>query len=226
MATGESSWKAMGSPGAIPPPTFDTLRRGHDPAQALEYVRRLTERLLVLELEVCRLHGELAQRELPAEHTLSSYDLYEDAGTRVADLVRTFDRDVERLRRDTEWEAGHLVAEARAEAERIRYEAQKMRREVEIEGDLTLTQARSEADRIRLDSQRGVEEASMQAAKARRDAQEFTKLLTGLATRRDALLAELRKIRDRMVSTVADLEATLEGAPQPADVVIVEPVEA
>jgi cell division septum initiation protein DivIVA len=226
MTAWESSWTPSGT-GSIAPPSFGTVRRGYDPAQVLEYVKRLTEHLLGLESEVRRLQGELGQRGGPAEQTPSSQDPYENVGARVADLVRTFDQDVERLRRDTESEASRVIAEAKAEAERIGEEAQRMRRDVEVEVDLILTEARTQADRIRLESQGKAEEARIQAAEALRDAQkEADKVLLGLASRRESLLGDLKTIRDRMLSTAGDLEATIQGAVPSDGVVIVEPAEA
>jgi cell division septum initiation protein DivIVA len=232
MDAGETSWKPSGSADSIPPPSFGTVRHGYDPAQVLEYLKRLTDHLLGLESEVRRLQDELgapdpAPMAPAAEPAITGQDPYESVGARVADLVRAFDQDVERLRRDVEVEASKVVAEARVEADRIREDAQKVRRDAEGDAEVLLAQARSEADRIRLDTQAGAEEARVQAAAAFRDAQrEADKVLSGLGSRREALLAEMRMIRDRMVSTLGELEATLQEAAPAGDVVIVEPAEA
>jgi regulator of protease activity HflC (stomatin/prohibitin superfamily) len=46
-------------------------------------------------------------------------DPYDTASARVADLVRMFDQDVERLRAEAEAEVERLLADARTESERL-----------------------------------------------------------------------------------------------------------
>ncbi len=199
MATWESGPTPSATAGSLNPPTFATVRRGYDPAQVLEYVTRLTDRLDDLATEVRRLQGELSRRDVaPKEQAPTGQDQYEGVGARVADLMRAFDQDVERLHQDAEAEAGRIVAEASAEA-----------------------------DRIRLDAQSKAEDVRLQATEALREAQkESDKVLSSLASRRQALLGELRAIRDRMLGTTRDLEATIEGASTDDQVVVVEDAEA
>lgn len=224
MATWESGLTPSAAAGSISQPTFATVRRGYDPAQVLDYVTRLTEHVEALKSEDRRLQAEFGPRDaVPEEQAPTGQDPYESVGTRVVDLMRTFDQDVERLRRDAEAEAGRIVAEAKTQAERIHQEAEKLRREVEVEGERILAEARTEADRIRLDAQGKAEEVRVQAAEALRDAQrESDKVLSGLASRREALLDELRAMRDRMLDTTRDLEATIQGGRAGDQVVIVE----
>lgn len=228
MATWESGLTPSAAAGSFDRPTFATVRRGYDPAQVLEYVTRLTDHLDALATEVRRLKAELGQRAVaPEEQAPTGEDQYEGVGARVADLMRTFDRDVERLHEDAEAEAGRIVAEARSEADRIQQEAERSRGEAAAEVERVQAEARTEADRIRLDAQSKAEDVRLQAAEALREAQkESDKVLSSLASRRQALLGELRAIRDRMLGTTRDLEATIEGASAEDQIVVVDDAEA
>jgi cell division septum initiation protein DivIVA len=200
MANWESAMAAPADAGSLSMPTFATVWRGFDPDQVLEYVRRLTDQLDALEADVRRLQGELSQRDADEEEQApTAHDQYEGVGARVADLMRTFDQDVERLRQDAEDEAGRIVAEAKSEADRIQKEAERSRGEAAAKAEQVEAEARTEADKI----------------------------LSSLASRREGLLDELRVIRDRVVHATRGIEATIEAATSTeAQIVVVEDAEA
>lgn len=198
MATQESGTPPLATAGSLNLPTFATVRRGYDPDQVMEYVTRLTDHLDALKTEVRRLQAELSQRDVtPEEQAPTAQDEYDGVGARVADLMRTFDRDVEKLRQDAEAEAVRIVAEAKSEADRIQREAERLHAEAEAKADRVLAEARTEADKI----------------------------LSSLASRREGLLDELRVIRDRMVDTTRGIEATIEAGVRDQVVVLGEPGE-
>jgi cell division septum initiation protein DivIVA len=214
MATWESGLPPPATAGSLNLPTFGTVRRGYDPDQVLEYVTRLTDHLDALETEVRRLQAELDQRDVaPKDQAPTDQDQYEGVGARVADLMRTFDQDVEKLREDAKAEAGRIVAEARSQADRIQQEAERSRGEAAAKAERVQAKAKTEADRIRLDAQSKAEEVSLQAAEALGEAKkESDRVLSSLASRHEALMEELRVIRDRMVDTTRGIEATIEAA--------------
>ena len=228
MATQESGTPPLATAGSPNLPTFATVRRGYDPDQVLEYVTRLTDHLDALKTEVRRLQAELSERDVaPKEQAPTARDQYEGVGARVADLMRTFDQDVERLHQDAEAEASRIVAEARSEADRIHQEAQRLKGEAGAKAERVQAKARTEADRIALDAQSKAEEVRLQAEEALREAQkESDKVLSSLASRRQAMFGELRDMRDRMLSTAKDLESTIERASAEDQVVVVEDAEA
>jgi len=208
-------------------PTFATVWRGYDPNQVLEYLGRVADHVQDLENQVRKLDSELreARRQDMALQDLgpASQDPYEIVSARVADLLRTFDQDVQRLRGEAEAEAAHIVAEANAEAERIDQAVEDLRRQTEAERNRILAEARAEADSIRLDAQSKAEEVRALAERALRDAREAAdRAVSTLASRRDALLRELQAMRDRMFDTARDLEAAIEGAAVADQLVIVE----
>jgi len=178
-------------------PTFATVWRGYDPNQVLEYLGRVADHVQDLENQVRKLESEVreARRQGAASgHGSAAEDPYEAVSARVADVVRTFDHEVERLRQDAELEADRILAEARADAERLRLDAQGKAEEVRGIAERTLRDARREAEQV----------------------------VSDLTARREALLAQLRGIRDRMLDNVGHLEATIEGEPAGDQVVIVE----
>jgi cell division septum initiation protein DivIVA len=227
MATWESGLPSSATAGSLNLPTFATVRRGYDPDQVLEYVTRLTDHLDALATEVRQLQAELSQRDVAQEEQASgAKDEYEGVGARVADLMRTFDQDVERLRQDAETEAGRIVAEARSEADRIQHEAERSRGEAAAKAERVQAKAETEADRIRLDAQSKAEDVRRQAEEALREAKkESERFISSLASRREALMEELRVIRDRMVDATRGIEATIEDALRDQIVIVGEAPE-
>jgi cell division septum initiation protein DivIVA len=224
MATQESGPAPSATAGSLNLPTFGKVRRGYDPDQVLEYVTRLTDHLDALETEVRRLQGELSQRVADEEErAATARDEYQGVGARVADLMRTFDQDVGKLRQDAEAEAERIVAKATAEADRIQHEAEKSRGEAEAKAERVQAKARTEADTIRLDAQSKAEEVRQQATEALAEAKEESdRVLSSLASRHAALMEELRVIRDRMVDTTRGIEATIEAGGKDQVVVVGE----
>jgi cell division septum initiation protein DivIVA len=224
MATQESGTPPLATAGSPNLPTFATVRRGYDPDQVLEYVTRLTDHLDALKTEVRRLQAELSQRDVTLEEQApTAQDEYEGVGARVADLMRTFDQDVEKLRQDAEAEASRIVAEAKSEADRIQKEAERSHGEAAARAEQVETKARTEADKIRVDAQSKAEDVRLQAAETLREAKrESDKVLSSLASRHEALMEELRVIRDRMVDTTRGIEATIEAGVRDQVVVVDE----
>lgn len=188
MGTWEPDLSSSATVGRIRQPTFGTVFRGYDPNQVLEYLSGVADHVEALESNVRKLESQLKEAHrrngVLSDQGLPSQDPYDTISARVADLVRTFDQDVERLRAEAEAEVDRLLAEARTEAERLRLDGQDKVAEMRAEAERTLRDARIEAD----------------------------KALSGLASRRDALLHELRAMRDRMLDTAKDLETTIEGS--------------
>jgi len=106
-----------------------------------------------------------------------------------------FDQDVARLRAEAEAEVERLVTDARTQRERL------------------LADARTEAERSRLDAEDEAAETRAQAERTLREARgETHQALLALTTRRDALVNDIRMIRDRILATAKDLETTIEGS--------------
>lgn len=150
-------------------------RARHEHAQArreLEELRR--------EFEQVRRELEEARRErdsaIPPEP-----DPYEVVSEHVMDLVRGFDRDVERVGRKARLEASTILAEARSEAAKVRMSAQNDERAARVEAERLLGEARDEAESVRAE----------------------------LAPLREWTLGQAQAIRDRMRISLLELDRIL-----------------
>ncbi len=200
MASGEATFNppssSAQSSGERPQPVFDTVRRGFDQDQVLEYLKGVAELVETLQSRVKELESELTEARRQKDEIAQgapvegAADPYEALSARVTDLMRTFDQDVDRLRREAQLDADRVRGEAMVEAERTRSEA------------------KGEADRVRSEVQ-GIEaDARVHAERLIREAREESdRILGDSKTLREAALSEFRIMRDRMAKAVRELEA-------------------
>lgn len=127
MATAEASSTALTEP------AFRTVRRGFDPEEVRAHLDRVANEVRDLESRLRQREADLQQArgERDTAGDVATPDPYNGVSTHVADLLRGFDHDVERLR-----------VKSAAEAERIQTEAR-------VQAQMELVKARLEADRIR-----------------------------------------------------------------------------
>jgi DivIVA domain-containing protein len=202
-------------------PRFKTVKRGYDPSQVLEYLTRVADRVQALEGRVreleSELDGALQQRgEAPETQTHEHVDPIDVVSAQVAELMKSFDRDVGRLHQDAEVEAERIVDEARIEAERIEVSARGLREQTQTEAAGVLDEAKSEADRIRLDAHNQAEEVRTAAARMMQDARdEAERDLSGLKADREGVLTELQVMQDGLVATVSQLAAIVRSGSGP-----------
>jgi cell division septum initiation protein DivIVA len=225
-----SSWEPETTPGAATNPTsepgFTLVRRGYDPGQVSEHLRNVSARMRVLDNRVSELESELehvrgqGQTSQVAE---APEDPYEVMSGRMAEVVRTLDQDVERMREEAEEEATQIVDEAKAEAERESRDIQTLRENAMKEVDGMLAEATAEADRIRVDAQATAEDLRAEAERALEDAQkQADAALSELTDRRNALVAEMRTLHDRMLDSASRLEPIMAAEQADDEVVVVE----
>ncbi len=209
MASGEATFTPP-SGDDRPQPVFDTVRKGFDSNQVLEYLKRVADLVDTLETRVKQLESELEEARRQRHEALEGRpaeggaDPYEALSARVTDLMRTFDEDVDRFRREAQVEADRIRGEAMVEAERIRNEA------------------KGEADRVRSEVQ-GIEgDARAHAERVVREArEEADRILGDSKTLREAALNEFRIMRDRMAKAVRELEAITQTEEPEADRLVV-----
>ena len=132
--------------------------------------------------ELHRVRSELeeARRERQTEPA-EAHDPFEVVSDHVMDLVRGFDRDIERVRTKAQLEASSIVAEARTEAAKARL---AVRREEQA--------ARAESDRI-------LAEAKQEAASVRAE----------LGPLREVTLSQAQAVRDRLRVSLVELEGLM-----------------
>jgi DivIVA domain-containing protein len=198
MGTWEPDLLPSATAGRNRQPTFATVFRGYDPNQVAEYLSGVADHVEALESNVHQLESELKEARhqgTAVRDTVGDQDPYDGISPRVADLVRTFDQDVERLRAEAEAEVQRLLADARTESERL------------------VADARTDAERTRLNAQDEADQARAEAERTFREARIASdQALSTLVARRDALVDELRAMRDRMLDTAKVLETTIEGS--------------
>ena len=111
-------------------PKFNTVKRGYEPAQVLEYLSKIADRMQALESQVKELGSQLERANQERDEAVavvsSAPDSYEQVTSRVADLMVGLDRDVARLRSEAEADAAKIREEAQTEAQRIQAEAGEM----------------------------------------------------------------------------------------------------
>jgi len=157
-------------------PQFTRVLKGFDADEVEEFLEQMAHRIQSLEKA---LQDMREQRDAAQRRYASVKDeAYRHAASRMADVLRTADLQAERLRTESEDEATHRVAEATKQGEQIRFEAQTEAQRLRQEGASILRLAQAESERV----------------------------LGGLAARREAMIAEMGVIRDRMNGVLEQLE--------------------
>jgi cell division septum initiation protein DivIVA len=225
-----SVWEPERTPGAdvnsIDEPRFPIVRRGYDPGQVTEHLKGVAGRMRVLEDRVSELESELDRegpQDQPSQPTAAPEDPYALMSGRMAEVVRSLDQDVERMRQEAEAEARRIVDEAKAEAERGSRDIEKLHKKAKVETDGMLADATAEADRIRVDAQATAEDLRAEAERALEDAKEQADAaLTELTDRRDALVVEMRTLHDRMLDSANRLELIPDAEGAADEIVVAE----
>lgn len=193
---------------------FQQVRRGYSPDEVNAHLRLVAEHIADLETRIQQLDAQLAERQQSAG--ADAGDPYDVVAARIADLVRSFDEDVARMRLDAEAEVDRILQEAREQAERTRQEAQAEVDRLQQEAETVRQQAEADAARIISDV---TERSQRLIADAQQEAEES---VAGLRSRRDALVEDLSQINQWLDETSGRLGAILERA-TPKDSVVVEP---
>ena len=197
-------------------PSFKVVRRGFDQEEVLAHLRLVRARLSDLESRLDRAQHDLrgqdqARRnleqarndlersraeveELRQERDTSSADRdpLEGVSEHVMELIRVFDREVERSRGRAELVSSGIVAEARTEAAKKRIEALVAEREARALIERLLGEAQDEAANIRAE----------------------------MVPLRDWTLSQAQAIRDRMRISLLELEAVMPSEPDEDPVIV------
>jgi DivIVA domain-containing protein len=196
------TWRVPVNASSVLRTDFQQVRKGFDPDEVTAHLGRVAEHVADLETRIQELESKLdRQQALP---DAQAADPYEIVAARIADLVRTFDHDVERLRADAQTEADRILREARADAERSEREAQALRQQAEVDASRVVSEVTDQAERLLAD--------------ARGEAEE---VVSGYRSHREALLHDLGQIGEWLTTTSSTLTAVLEGA-STQEVVVVE----
>ena len=210
-------------------PRFEKVLRGYDPQAVTTFVRAMLGRIRELEGQMIDLNAQLAGTvaggaKMPGAGLTGSQDRYATFSEHVADVVRAFDQDVERIRNEAETQAARILEGAKAQAEARMRETDERRQTAASDVQRMVTEARAEADRVRLDAQAKAEEITAKAERALDDARRrATEQLSDLEGRRASMVTEIRSLRDRLLTAAGTLDAGL--GDRPSDGVITVPDE-
>src|SRR5918911_550514 len=166
MSSTELDLPVLVTPEQIRRREFVTTRRGYDVEQVRDYLEQLSRQVEQMEgmLRTAKLQAGAAERAQSGPRL----DPYQQLSERFAEVLRTTDREADRIRREAKDEADRILREARADADRVRLDAQ------------------SKAEQARDDAERALREAKSQADRT----------INGLATRRDALVEQLAAMQE------------------------------
>ncbi|MGZ4152224.1 MAG: DivIVA domain-containing protein [Actinomycetota bacterium] len=180
MSSTELDLPILVTPEQIRRREFVTTRRGYDVEQVRDYLEQLSHQVEQMEtmLRTAKLQADAAERARSGPRL----DPYQQLSDRFAEVLRTTDREADRIRREAKEEADRVLREARTEADRIRLDAQSRAEQAREEAERAVREARSHADRT----------------------------ISGLATRRDALVEQLAAMQERLIDVAHELEAAIE----------------
>jgi chromosome segregation ATPase len=198
-------------------PSFRIVRKGFDQEQVLGHLRLVGQRVSDLESRLDRAQRDLQQARVGLEQSQRDRDQtrrkvdelrqkidssppprrdpYEGMSEHVLQLVREFDRDVELLRGKADLESRRLIAEARTDAANKRIEAMEAEKETRALAERVLKEARDEAANVK----------------------------EQLAPLREWTMSQAQAIRERMRSSLLELDAVMaDGADQEPVIVVGE----
>jgi DivIVA domain-containing protein len=190
MSSTELDLPVLVTPEQIRRREFVTTRRGYDVEQVRDYLDQLARQVEQLEslLRSAKLQADAAERA----RTGPRKDPYDQLSERFAEVLRTTDREADRIRREAKDEADRILREARADADRIRLDAQSRAEQAREEAERALREARTQADRT----------------------------IAGLATRRDVLVEQLAAMQERLLGVAHELEAAIERPDDDAELLV------
>jgi vacuolar-type H+-ATPase subunit H len=198
-------------------PSFKIVRRGFDQEQVLGHLRLVRARVSDLEsrldraqrdqkdleqartdleqaqIDLEKARGEVEELRRERDSVSADRDPYEGVSEHVMELVRGFERDVDRSRGRAELVASGIVAEARTEAAKKRIEALVAEREAREQVERLLGEAKDEAANIRAE----------------------------IAPLREWTLSQAQAIRDRMRISLLELEAVMPSGSDEDPVIVV-----
>jgi hypothetical protein len=174
---------------------FTVVRKGFNPDDVIVHLGRVAEYVADLEATIADRQAQLRERDRARPSDEAARDqAYESTAARIADLMRTFDRDMERLRAESASQAEARLAEAHANAERIDAEATNLRAEAEAEAQRVVREATEQAVGVRAEAERSAQES-----------------LGTLYARREALIESVRRIREGLARTAEAVDGVLRG---------------
>ena len=160
-------------------PQFTRVLKGFDTEEVEAYSRQMASRIESLEQAL----EEMREQRDSAQRRYASVkeEAYRQAAARMADVLRAADQQAEKIRRESEEEATQRVADAIQQAEQIRLQAEADAHRMRHDAEKSMTLAQTEVERV----------------------------LGGLAARREAMIADMMVIKDRISALFGQVESTI-----------------
>jgi cell division septum initiation protein DivIVA len=160
-------------------PQFTKVLKGLDPDEVQAYVGQMASRIGSLEQAL----EEMREQRDAAQRRYASVkeEAYRQAAARMADVLRIADQQADKIRRESEEERTRRLADTIQQADQIKREAE------------------ADVHRMRQDGQQGLRMAQAEAER----------VLGGLAARREAMVADMVVIKDRVNGLMEQLESTI-----------------
>jgi cell division septum initiation protein DivIVA len=182
--------------------SFEIVRKGFNREQVTAHLQLVGKRISDLQTRLDRATRDLRTTQADLERSRNGSDearggVDRGVSEHVIELVREFDRDVELLRTKADLESQRIVAEARTEAANKRIEAVGSVREARAQADRLLQEARADAAEIRAQ----------------------------LKPLRELTLSQAEALRDRMKTSLMELEAFMAVRVGEAPIVVGEAQE-
>ncbi|MET1012148.1 MAG: hypothetical protein ABWY83_07185 [Actinomycetota bacterium] len=186
---------SSGAPETVPAPEFNTTRRGFDQAQVNDYIGRMTERLRGVEEKMRKLRSEADQAYQQRDSALRERD----------SALRERDSALPERSSTEEEQVSSRVMELMVAVNR---DIERLRGEAQGEAEHILARARSTASRMRSEAEETRSAADLAAAQAREEAE---RSVADLASKRNAMVTDLRLSFARSLDTIADLASSIGG---------------
>ena len=160
-------------------PQFTRVLKGLDPDEVQAYVGQMASRIGALEQAL----EEMREQRDAAQRRYASVkdEAYRQAAARMADVLRIADQQADKIRRESEEERTRRLADTIQQADQIKREAE------------------ADVHRMRQDGQQGLRMAQAEAER----------VLGGLAARREAMVADMVVIKDRVNGLMEQLQSTI-----------------
>ena len=180
-------------------PAFRVVRRGYDRVQVDKY------------LDSLGVDVGARQRAKTAPEDPASQARYAPVSDHVAQVMRAFDDEVERLRAQASEEVERMLSEARSDADRIQHDAKIRAIEARNSANDALREARQAADAIQNDAKETAEGTLATADELLNEArQQAGRVLSDLEHRRRSLYGTLRRTRTAVDEALSALDSEIE----------------
>jgi cell division septum initiation protein DivIVA len=236
---------ARTAPDAIASQRFTIVKKGFHPGEVMGYLEQLAGDVEILHYRLHQLQPSTTptqptpdweapiQRVAPASEPTQGIDedLFMQAGSRIAGLMRTLELDVRAVEQRARAQTQADIAAARAESDEIRIGARLAHEEAVADAAAMVASARNDADVMLREAKTRADELEAHAKRilieARSRAEDIVREISGDRTN---ALHDVRRLRDGLEAALARIDGVLEEHeedPEDADrlIIVDEPTE-